>query len=97
MILSDCHSPPPSLDVCRLNKEVVWEAAETFHRLHSVELCSPGPQPAHLRGLALALTALNLSRNLAALTRPAVQAEIYFLLAIRLKLSWPKLPLYFQR
>ena len=76
---------------------MVWEAAETFHRLHSVELCSPGPQPAHLRGLALALTALNLSRNTGGLNRPAVQAEIYFLLAIRLKLSWPKLPLYFQR
>ena len=90
-------SPLPSLDVYRVNQEVVWEAAETFHRLHSVQLCSPGPQPSHLGGLALALTALNLSRNLSAHNRPAVQAEIYLLLAIRLKLSWPKLPLYFQR
>ena len=82
---------------CRLQREVVWEAAETFHRLHSVQLCSSGPQCGHLRGLALALTALNLSRNTGGLARPAVQAEIYLLLAIRLKLSWPRLPLYFQR
>ena len=87
-----------SLDVRRLNREVVWEAAETFHRLHCVQLCSPGSpgsQSGHVRGLALALTALNLSRN--SRVRPAVQAEIYLLLAIRLKLSWPRLPLYFQR
>merc|ERR1712106_650075 len=39
--------------------------------------------------------ALNLARN--SLSRPKIHAEIYLLLAARLKISWPKLPRYFQR
>ena len=74
-----------------MNQEVVWEAAETFHRLHCVQLCSP---PDHVAGLAVALTALTLSSNC---LRPATQAEIYLLLAVRLKLSWPNIPAYFRR
>ena len=53
-----------------------------------MELCTPGSP--RLRGLALALTALNLSRG--SLARPRVQAEIHLLLAARLRLSWPRLP-----
>eukprot|EP00092_Neocalanus_flemingeri_P001165 GFUD01001241.1.p1 GENE.GFUD01001241.1~~GFUD01001241.1.p1 ORF type:complete len:1098 (+),score=305.94 GFUD01001241.1:251-3544(+) len=75
------------------SRELCWEAAETYHRLHQVELCTPGT--GDVRGLSLALAALNLARN--SLARPRVHAEIYLLLAARLKLSWPKLPRYFQR
>jgi len=46
-------------------------------------------------GLALALTSLNLARH--SLSRPRVQAEIYLLLAARLRLSWPRLPKLLQR
>ena len=53
-----------------------------------MELCTPDSP--RLRGLALALTALNLSRG--SLARPRVQAEIHLLLAARLRLSWPRLP-----
>ena len=69
---------------------MAWEAADTFHRLHCVQLCSSDPvsTKTHIRGLALALTALNLSRS--SLSRPSGQAEIYLMLAIRLKLSWPR-------
>jgi len=74
-------------------RELCWEAAETYHRLHQVELCTPGN--GNIRGLSLALTSLNLARN--SLARPKVHAEIYLLLAARLRLSWPKLPRYFQR
>jgi len=74
-------------------RELCWEAAETYHRLHQVELCTPGT--GDIRGLSLALTALNLARN--SLARPKIHAEIYLLLAARLKISWPKLPRYFQR
>jgi len=75
------------------SRELCWEAAETYHRLHQVELCTAGM--GDVRGLSLALTALNLARN--SLARPRIHAEIYLLLAARLKLSWPKLPRYFQR
>merc|ERR1719348_301301 len=71
-----------------VSRELGWEAAETYHRLHQVELCTPNT--GDIRGLALALTALNLARN--SLTRPKIHAEIYLLLAARLKVSWPKLP-----
>ena len=56
-----------------------------------MELCSSDrvDTKTHVRGLALALTALNLSR--ASLHKAQGQAEIYLLLAIRLKLSWPRL------
>merc|ERR1719312_2242942 len=76
-----------------VSRELSWEAAETYHRLHQVELCTPGTS--HIRGLTLALTSLNLARN--SLNKPRIQAEIYLLLAARLKISWPKLPRYFQR
>ena len=58
-----------------------------------VELSTPGSGAT--RGLALALTALNLSRD--SLSRPKIQAEIYLLLAARLRLSWPRLPRLLQR
>jgi len=77
-----------------IDREALWEAAETYHRLHQVELCSPGGGGA-LYGLALALTSLNLARH--SLSRPRVQAEIYLLLAARLRLSWPRLPKLLQR
>ena len=48
-----------------------------------------------VRGLALALTSLNLARR--SHTKPRVMAEIYFMLAIRLKISWPRLPSIIQR
>eukprot|EP00090_Calanus_glacialis_P000417 TRINITY_DN10251_c0_g1_i1.p1 TRINITY_DN10251_c0_g1~~TRINITY_DN10251_c0_g1_i1.p1 ORF type:complete len:1045 (-),score=302.19 TRINITY_DN10251_c0_g1_i1:87-3221(-) len=75
------------------SRELYWEAAETYHRLHQVELCTPGT--GDIRGLSIALTALNLARN--SLSRPKIHTEIYLLLAARLKISWPKLPRYFQR
>jgi len=74
-------------------RELCWEAAETYHRLHQVELCTPGT--GDIKGLSIALTALNLARN--SMSRPKIHAEIYLLLAARLKISWPKLPRYFQR
>merc|ERR1719242_2345200 len=77
-----------------LDREALWEAAETFHRLHQVELCAPGGGGG-VYGLSLALTALNLARH--SLTRPRVHAEIYLLLAARLRLSWPRLPKLLQR
>merc|ERR1719516_260570 len=61
-----------------VDREALWEAAETYHRLHQVELCAPGGGGA-VYGLALALTSLNLARH--SLSRPGVQAEIYLLLA----------------
>ena len=71
---------------------MLWESAETYHRLHSVlTSLSVGD----IKGLALALTALNLARH--AHVKPGVMAEIYLMLAIRLKLSWPKFPILFQR
>ena len=86
--------------------EARWEAAETYHRLHQVrsshlapltchqvELCTTGTSAT--RGLALALTALNLSRPGPA--RPRLQAEMLVLLAARLRLSWPRLPRLLQR
>ena len=48
-----------------------------------------------MRGLALALASLNLARR--SHTKPRVMAEIYFMLAIRLKISWPRLPSIIQR
>jgi len=77
-----------------IDREALWESAETYHRLHQVELCSPGGGGA-VYGLALALTSLNLARH--SLSRPRVQAEIYLLLAARLRLSWPRLPKLLQR
>ena len=116
------------------DREALWEAAETYHRLHQVpqlllvqqtppppllsqvELCS-GSGGGAVYGLALALTSLNLARR--GLARPRVkvyirfctkltsspivnlhlptQAEIYVLLATRLRLSWPRLPKLLQR
>ena len=113
----------------RDDREALWEAAETYHRLHQVpqlllvqqpppppllsqvELCS-GSGGGAVYGLALALTSLNLARR--GLARPRVkvnirfcsklylfyhqsQAEIYVLLATRLRLSWPRLPKLLQR
>merc|ERR1711971_1483292 len=79
-----------------IDREALWEAAETYHRLHQVELCSPsGGGGGAVYGLALALTSLNLARH--SLSRPRVQAEIYLLLAARLRLSWPRLPKLLQR
>jgi len=75
------------------NRELYWEAAETFHRLHQVELCTPGS--GDVRGLSLALAAVNFARN--GLSRPKIHAEIYLLLAARLRISWPKLPRFLQR
>merc|ERR1719400_1713407 len=77
-----------------IDREALWEAAETYHRLHQVELCSPSGGGG-VYGLALALTSLNLARH--SLSRPRVQAEIYLLLAARLRLSWPRLPKLLQR
>merc|ERR1719341_1825021 len=78
-----------------IDREALWEAAETYHRLHQVELCAPGGGGGAVYGLALALTSLNLARH--SLSRPRVQAEIYLLLAARLRLSWPRLPKLLQR
>ena len=58
-----------------------------------MELCTSGTSAT--RGLALALTALNLSRHGPA--RPKLQAEMLVLLAARLRLSWPRLPRLLQR
>ena len=71
-----------------IDREALWEAAETYHRLHQVpyltlgcttyiltqvELCSPG-SGGGVYGLALALTSLNLARH--SLSRPRVQVNI---------------------
>ena len=80
-------------DILRTNKEVFWESAETYHRLHSV-LTSTN-NVGDVQSLALALTALNLTRH--AHVKPRVMAEIYIMLAVRLKLSWPKMPTMFRR
>ena len=72
---------------------MLWESAETYHRLHSVLTSSNSV--GDVKGLALALTALNLARH--AHVKPGVMAEIYLMLAIRLKLSWPKFPTMFKR
>ena len=82
-----------SINTFSENRELYWEAAETFHRLHQVELCTPGS--GDVRGLSLALAAVNFARN--GLSRPKIHAEIYLLLAARLRISWPKLPRYLQR
>ena len=72
---------------------MLWESAETYHRLHSVlTSCN---SVGDVRGLALALTSLNLARHTS--VKPRVMAEIYLMLAIRLKLSWPKFSTMFQR
>ena len=77
----------------RTDREMLWESAETYHRLHSVlTSCN---SVGDVRGLALALTSLNLARH--ASVKPRVMAEIYLMLAIRLKLSWPKFSTMFQR
>ena len=72
---------------------MLWETAETYHRLHSVLTSSNSV--GDVKGLALALTSLNLARH--AHIKPRIMAEIYLILAIRLKLSWPKFPTMFQR
>ena len=71
----------------------MWESAETYHRLHSV--LTSANSVGDVQGLALGLTALNLARH--AHVKPRVMAEIYLMLAVRLKLSWPKSPTMFQR
>lgn len=75
------------------NSDLHWEAAETYHRLHQVELSTTGL--GDVRGLAIALTALNLAPR--GQQRPHILAEMKTLLAARLKISWPKLPKMFQR
>ena len=75
------------------DREMLWEAAETYHRLHSVLTCDNSV--GDVQGLALAVTALNLARH--SHYKPRVMSEIYLMLAIRLKLSWPKLPTLLQR
>ena len=77
----------------RTDRDMLWETAETYHRLHSVLTSSNSV--GDVKGLALALTSLNLARH--AHIKPRIMAEIYLMLAIRLKLSWPKFPTIFQR
>jgi len=73
--------------------DMSWEAAETFHRLHCV-LTTSG-SVAHTQCLALALTAINLARQ--GHYKPKLMAEIYLMMAVRLKLSYSRLPLVFTR
>ena len=70
-----------------------WEAAETYHRLHCV-LTTAG-SVAHTQCLALALTAINLARQ--GHYKPKLMAEIYLMMAVRLKLSYSRLPLVITR
>ena len=75
------------------DRDSLWEAAETYHRLHSVLTCDNSV--GDIQGLTLALTSLNLARH--SHVKPRVMSEMYLMMSLRLKLSWSKLPSLLQR